>query len=106
MAHPGAMFCSFSSWLQFNQYLSDGTGHLSDRYDIRKVAKVVRGNRSDTRPNYYFLSSTSKHIAPFPDDAKHPFFSQFQKLRSGRRYNVPFAMKNVMFTEECDVMFT
>ena len=29
------------------------------------------------------------------DDAKHPPFSQFQKLQSGRRYKVPIARKNV-----------
>ena len=29
------------------------------------------------------------------DDAKHPLFSHFLKLRSGRRYKVPIARKSV-----------
>ena len=42
-----------------------------------------------------YLTAVERKTARILDDAKHPLFSQFQKLRSGRRYKVPIARKNV-----------
>ena len=42
-----------------------------------------------------YLKAVERKTAWILDDAKHPLFSQFQKLPSGRRYKVPIARKNV-----------
>ena len=46
-------------------------------------------------PSDVYLTAVERKTARILDDAKHRLFSQFQKLRSGRRYKVPIARKNV-----------
>ena len=65
-----------------------------------KLARIVRmagkitGAEQDSLSNLY-LTAVERKTAQILDDAKHPLFSQFQKLRSGIRYQVPTARKNV-----------
>ena len=67
-----------------------------------KLARIVgmagktTGGRQDS-PSDLYLTAVEPKTAGILDDAKHPLFSQFQKLRSGsgRRYKVPIARKNV-----------
>ena len=64
-----------------------------------KLARIVRmagkitGSEQDSLSNLY-LTAVERKTAQILDDAKHPS-SQFQKLRSGLRYQVPTARKNV-----------
>ena len=58
------------------------------------VARKITGAKQDSLSDLY-LTAVERKTARILDDAKHPLFSQFQKLRSGRRYKVPIARKNV-----------
>ena len=65
-----------------------------------KLARIVgmagktNGAKQDF-PSDLYLTAIERKTARILDDAKHPLFSQFHKLRSGRRYKVPIARKNV-----------
>ena len=52
------------------------------------------GAKQDSLSDLY-LTAVERKTAQILDDAKHPLFSQFQKLRSGRRIKMPIARKNV-----------
>ena len=58
------------------------------------MAGKIIGAKQDSLSDLY-LTAVERKTARILDDAKHPIFSQFQKLRSGRRYKVPIARKNV-----------
>ena len=58
------------------------------------MAGKIIGAKQDSISDLY-LTAVERKTARILDDAKHPFFFQFQKLRSGRRYKVPIARKNV-----------
>ena len=58
------------------------------------LAGKIIGAKQDSLSDLY-LTAVEWKTAQILDDAKHPLFSQFQKLRSGRRYKVPIARKNV-----------
>ena len=60
---------------------------------VGMAGKIV-GAKQDSLSDLY-LTAVERKTARILDDAKHPLFSQFQKLRSGRRYKVPIARKNV-----------
>ena len=60
---------------------------------VGMAGKIV-GAKQDSISDLY-LTAVEQKTARILDDAKHPLFSQFQKLRSGRRYKVPIARKNV-----------
>ena len=63
---------------------------------LSRTAGVVRnitGAKQDSLSDLYLTAVEPKTARILPD-AKHPLFSQFQKLRSGRRYKVPIARKN------------
>ena len=70
---------------------------------VKRIAKVARivgmagkttGAKQDS-PSDLYLTAVDRKTARILDDAKHPLFSQFQKLRSGRRYKMPIARQNV-----------
>ena len=78
-----------------------------------KLARIVgmagktTGGRQDS-PSDLYLTAVEPKTAGILDDAKYPLFSQFQKLRSGRRYKVPIARKNVykkIFYPKCYFCF-
>ncbi len=58
------------------------------------MAGKITGAKQDSLSDLY-LTAVERKTARILDDAKHPLFSQFLKLRSGRRYKVPIARKNV-----------
>ena len=58
------------------------------------MAGKIIGAKQDSTSDLY-LTAVELKTAWILDDAKHPLFSQFLKLRSGRRYKVPIARKNV-----------
>ena len=58
------------------------------------MAGKTIGAKQDS-PSDLYLTAVERKTARILDDAKHPLFSQFQKLRSGRRYKVPIARKTV-----------
>ena len=60
------------------------------------MAGKIIGAKQDSLSDLY-LTAVERKTARILDDAKSPF-SQFQKLRSGRRYKVPIARKNVYKT--------
>ena len=60
---------------------------------VGKAGKIT-GAKQDSLSDLY-LTAVERKTARILDDAKHPVFSQFQKLRSGRRYKVAIARKNV-----------
>ena len=60
---------------------------------VGMAGKIV-GAKQNSLSDLY-LTAVERKTARILDDAKHPLFSQFQKLRSGRRYKVPIARKNV-----------
>ena len=61
------------------------------------MAGKIIGAKRDSVSDLY-LTAVERKTARILDDAKHTLFSQFQKLRSGRRYKVPIARKNVYKT--------
>ena len=61
------------------------------------MAGKTIGAKQDS-PSDLYLTAVERKTARILDDAKHPLFSQFQKLRSGRRYKVPIARKTVYQT--------
>ena len=67
---------------------------------IAGMAGKITGAKQDSLSDLY-LTAVERKTARIVDDAKHPPppppppFSHFQKLRSGRRYKVPIARKNV-----------
>ena len=61
---------------------------------IGGMAGKITGAKQDSLSDLY-LTAVERKTARIVDDAKHPLFSQFLKLRSGRRYKVPIARKNV-----------
>ena len=61
---------------------------------IVRMAGKITGSEQDSLSNLY-LTAVERKTAQILDDAKHHLFSQFQKLRSGLRYQVPTARKNV-----------
>ena len=58
------------------------------------MAGKILGAKQDSLSDLY-LTAVERKTARIVDDAKHPLFSQFQKLPSGRRYKVPIARQNV-----------
>ena len=60
---------------------------------VGMAGKIV-GAKQNSLSDLY-LTAVERKTARILDDAKHHPFSQFQKLRSGRRYKVPIARKNV-----------
>ena len=58
------------------------------------MAGKIIGAKQDSLSDLY-LTAVDRKTARILDDAKHPLFSRFHKLRSGRRYKVPIARKNV-----------
>ena len=60
---------------------------------VGMAGKIV-GAKQDSLSDLY-LTAVERKTAQILDDAKHPLFSQFQKLQSGRQYKVPIARKNV-----------
>ena len=58
------------------------------------MAGKITGAKQDSLSDLY-LTAVEWKTAQILDDAKYPLFSQFQKLRSGCRYKVPIARKNV-----------
>ena len=58
------------------------------------MAGKITGAKQDSLSDLY-LTAVEQKTAQILDDAKHPLFSHFQKLRSGRQYKVPIARKNV-----------
>ena len=58
------------------------------------MAGKITGAKQDFLSDLY-LTAVERKTARILDDAKHTLFSQFHKLRSGRRYKVPVARKNV-----------
>ena len=57
------------------------------------MAEKITGAKQDPLSDLY-LTAVERETARILDDAKHPSFLS-QKLRSGRRYKVPIARKNV-----------
>ena len=71
------------------------------------MAGKIIGAKQDSLNDLY-LTAVERKTARILEDAKHPLFSQFQKLRSGRRYKVPIARKNVykkIFYTKCYFCF-
>ena len=60
---------------------------------VGMTGKII-GAKQDSLSDLY-LTAVERKTARIVDDAKYRLFSQFQKLRSGRRYKVPIARKNV-----------
>ena len=58
------------------------------------MAGKIIGAKQDSLSDLY-LTAVERKTARNLDDEKHPLFSQFLKLQSGRRYKVPIAKKNV-----------
>ena len=58
------------------------------------MAGKIIGAKQDSLSDLY-LTALERKTARILDDAKNPLFSRFHKLRSGRRYKVPIARKNV-----------
>ena len=58
------------------------------------MAGKIIGAKQDSLSDLY-LTAVERKTARILDDTQHLLFSQFQKLRSGRRYKVPIARKNV-----------
>ena len=58
------------------------------------MAGKITGAKQDSLSDLY-LTAVERKTARILDDAKHPLFSQFHKLPSGRRYKVPIARKNM-----------
>ena len=58
------------------------------------MAGKILGAKQDSLSDLY-LTAVERKTAWIVDDAKHPLFSQFRKLPSGRRYKVPIARQNV-----------
>ena len=61
---------------------------------IAGMAGKIIGAKQDSLSDLY-LTAVELKTARILDDAKHALFSQLQKLRSGRRYKMPIARKNV-----------
>ena len=58
------------------------------------MAGKITGAKQDSLSDLY-VTAVERKTARILDNAKHPLFSQFQKLRSGQQYKVPIARKNV-----------
>ena len=58
------------------------------------MAGKITGAKQDSLSDLY-LTAVKRKTARILDNAKHPLFSQFQKLWSGQRYKVLIARKNV-----------
>ena len=61
---------------------------------IDGMAGKITGAKRDSLSDLY-LTAAEQKTARILDNAKHPLFSQFQKLRSGQQYKVLIARKNV-----------
>ena len=60
---------------------------------IDGMAEKITGAKRDSLSDLY-LTAAEQKTARILDNAKHPLFSQFQKLRSGQQYKVLIARKN------------
>ena len=87
----------FESILTFNIIL--WYGNLTVKYrcklsSIVSMAVKVIGCRQNSLANLHRMAVERK-ARSIVNDQRHPLFSNFQKLPSGRRYRVPIARKNL-----------
>ena len=85
------------SVLTFNTVVWYGNLGVKGQANLARIVGMtgqIIGAKQDSLSDLY-LTAVQWKIARILDDAKHPFFSQFQKLRSGRRSKVTIARENV-----------
>ena len=85
------------SVLTFNTVVWYGNLGVKGKANLARIVGMtgkIIGAKQDSLSDLY-LTAVQRKITRILDDAKYPFFSQFQKLRSGRRYKVPIARENV-----------
>ena len=85
------------SVLTFNVVVWYGNLGVKGKTKLARIvgmAGKITGAKQDSPSDLYF-TAVERKTARILDDAKHPLCSQFQKLRSGRRYKRPIARKNV-----------
>ena len=85
------------SILTFNIVVWYGNLGVNGKAKLARIvgmAGKITGAKQDSLSDLY-LTAVERKTARILDDAKHPLFSEFLKLQSGRRYKVPIAKKNV-----------
>ena len=93
--------------LTFNIVVWYGNLSVKGKANLERIVGMtgkIIGAKQDSLSDLY-LTAVERKTARTLDDAKHPLFSQFQKLRSGRRYKVPIARENVYKKTFIPVLF-